>query len=259
MVGPSAARRLQFTSVLNRHVAGGAMKKLVAITLVACICTGISFGVYLGVAASRAERMRALNTQLLIAVNKYDITEVTQLLTKGADPNVRYRYEGVPSWEPMYRRLTRQSLLAVETPTTLEVLFGDPVVRRKPQPGRPWDYEWRPIPDPVALVSLLLQHGARPNDKLDGDAVVLLVAHYGFTDSLKLLLDSGADPYVVGRHGQNMMEEAISSDNPGTVKLLIQRGVDVNQRESNGETPLANAVRGHLPNIIEMLKQAGAK
>jgi ankyrin repeat protein len=198
--------------------------------------------------------------KLLIAATRYDLKAVTLLLEEGAEPNAQYRNDGVPVWEPAYRRLTGQVTLTVETPTALVTVFECDGVLGKSMGGTPPAYEWITKPDPVDLVRVLLQHGARPNERDSlGYPLILSGARSGFTGSLRLMLDRGANANAIGYESTSLMEEAVLSYNPDTVRMLIQHGVDLNHKDQFGETPLTLAVRSHLPAIAEMLKRAGAR
>jgi cytohesin len=113
------------------------------------------------------------------------------------------------------------------------------------------------------VIRLLLDAGA----KLDGRAgktgrtAVHAAAKACRIETVKLLLDLGADPNLVGDEGTALAAAANArrADGPRIVpvmKLLIAAGADVNCANAQGETPLFDAVR--TPAAAEFLLARGA-
>lgn len=88
------------------------------------------------------------------------------------------------------------------------------------------------------IISLLLKHGARINDKNKKGMTCLffaLINEIHFED-IKFLLDNNADPHVT-------MEDNVTTLHCATydlkiMKLFLERGVDVNVQDSSKSTPL---------------------
>ena len=97
-------------------------------------------------------------------------------------------------------------------------------------------------------VRLLLDHGANPNsqDKY-GDTPLILAVAYGdmseeSTDILRLLLDHGADVNVQDNDGNTALMTAMTEERGAEiVKLLLDHGADPNVHEDGDTTPLIYA------------------
>jgi ankyrin repeat protein len=71
---------------------------------------------------------------------------------------------------------------------------------------------------------------------------LLLAAREGFTDTARLLIDSGADIDARAADGKDALSLAIYNGNFGTASFLVARGANVNQVDARGFTPLFWAV-----------------
>lgn len=62
----------------------------------------------------------------------------------------------------------------------------------------------------------------------------------GFIESVKLLLDYGADPKLVAANGETLLFQAVyNSDNSEVLQLLIDLGLNVNHKsDKDKNTPL---------------------
>jgi ankyrin repeat protein len=117
---------------------------------------------------------------------------------------------------------------------------------------------------------LLLQSGARVNQRV-GDATPLLLAAYvGDPAVVELLLRHGADIRVADRDGNNVLHKVISfpagspAREPMTavrrdcLALLLDHGADVQQKGLLGDTPLHDAAGQGYADAIELLLDHGA-
>lgn len=85
----------------------------------------------------------------------------------------------------------------------------------------------------------------------------LMYAAAGSTESLKLLLDSGADPNTKNAFGATALMWAAGDITK--VRLLLAKGADVNVRSNFGRTPLLlAALRDRSHEIVQMLIDKGA-
>jgi N-ethylmaleimide reductase len=118
----------------------------------------------------------------------------------------------------------------------------------------------------LSVVQSLLAIGANVNIR-DRNAKghltpLMIAAQQGNTEMVKLLLDSGADPYMLDSDsGDSVLHQACTSGSTEVIQLLIEAGAFVNVLSATGNpaTPLHNALRhGHLA-CAEVLVHAGAE
>ena len=67
-------------------------------------------------------------------------------------------------------------------------------------------------------------------------------AKHGHPETIKLLIDAGADIHAKTIHGSTPLHYAADSHNPGAVKALIMQGADYNATDNKNQTPLHVAV-----------------
>jgi len=148
------------------------------------------------------------------------------------------------------------------------------------------NFPWMVTADPLPLIKKLLEAGADPNALVDNTprarmragsprivfATALMRAAFSADlDLVKLLLADGADPRIVSKDSETMVEAAaglgfIQGYNKGKsaaerlecVKLFVERGADVNQADDYGITPLMAAANMGDTKIIQYLIDAGA-
>jgi ankyrin repeat protein len=164
------------------------------------------------------------------------------LLSRGADPNAGFLYEGRYAF------------------TALTGAFG----RGEDWPNQP------PHPDCEPLARLLLEAGADPND-----AQALYNRHFKSDDShLQLLFASGLGRNAGGPWLSRLHDDESTLDSllvqqlcwaairnfPDRVKLLIEHGVDVNTPSPrSGRTAYVEALRAGHDSLAGYLLQHGAK
>lgn len=83
-------------------------------------------------------------------------------------------------------------------------------------------------------------------------------AFFGDYDTLKAMLDGGANVNVRDQSGMTPLAWAANKGGMRLVELLLDRGADVNCRNSDGWTPLHWAARSGNVDIAKVLLQAGA-
>jgi ankyrin repeat protein len=114
-------------------------------------------------------------------------------------------------------------------------------------------------------VKLLLDHGAeaRPGDGVMYDASPLFFAAMtGDLDNISLLLAKGADPNrkmrVLGQFPMSPLLSAVTFGDPAVVKALLAGGADIRERDADGMTMLHWAVVTHHAGTARALLAGGA-
>jgi ankyrin repeat protein len=164
-----------------------------------------------------------LNARLIEAVKANRIDEARELIEQGADVNVKDS--------------TQQSAYLY---TTSEV-----------------------GPDP-ALLELMLENGAQVNakDSYNGTGLIR-AAHRGYPEIVKRLIEAGVELDHVNRLGWTALMEAIvlgdgSEPYVETVRLLVDAGADASLPDAHGLTPLSHAEAAGQAEIASILRQAEA-
>lgn len=115
------------------------------------------------------------------------------------------------------------------------------------------------------VYSSLLKEGADPNyrngkaNPRDRQVVMELAAISKNIDYLKTALEYGGDPNALGSYSKyGVLFQAITSSNIDTVKLLVQSGANIDEIGENGKTPIHQAVAIKNFDIVFYLLEAGA-
>jgi ankyrin repeat protein len=95
---------------------------------------------------------------------------------------------------------------------------------------------------------------------VDGWTPLALAAFFGSPPAVRLLLDAGADVHAVARNPMLVqpLHAAVASRNAESVRLLLERGADPNARQQIGYTPLMGAAQSGLDEVVSMLLARGA-
>lgn len=80
----------------------------------------------------------------------------------------------------------------------------------------------------------------------------------GRLDIVALLLDRGAEPNFIDKHGASVLHTAAGSGSAEVVSTLVNAGADVEARAGGGLTPLMEAVRMGNVDVSRTLLDAGA-
>jgi hypothetical protein len=140
--------------------------------------------------------------------------------------------------------------------------------------------------DPLPLIRKLLDAGANPNALVNNTprarmragsprivfaTPLMRAAFSGDVDLTTLLLSYKADPAIVSKDGETMVEAAAglgfiqgyskgrsAAERLATVKLFVERGADVNAADDYGITPLMVAANLGDTKIIQYLVDVGA-
>ena len=107
------------------------------------------------------------------------------------------------------------------------------------------------------LAELMIAQGAR----LDASALLLKAATAGITDrdTVRFLIERGADTETRDSAGDTSLLIAIRQDNHRLATHLVNLGADVNVATNDGQSALALAKSLKLPELISLLTRQGAR
>lgn len=106
------------------------------------------------------------------------------------------------------------------------------------------------------MLILLLQHGADPvQEDSEGDTPAHILASNGENELLTMILKKGIDVNTINGYGDSLLMSAVYSDNPETVKLLLEAGADPNIKDAGDRTALQIAKEDGYPKIEKVLKE----
>jgi ankyrin repeat protein len=96
----------------------------------------------------------------------------------------------------------------------------------------------------------------------DGFTALHLAAFFGHAETVRLLLDGGADPNAVGTSAQigpvQPLHSAAATGRLECARLLLAHGADVNARQGGGFTALHAAAASSDAELARLLLAAGA-
>jgi uncharacterized protein len=148
------------------------------------------------------------------------------------------------------------------------------------------NFPWMVTADPLSLIKKLLEAGADPNALVNNTprarmragsprivfaTALMRAAFSGDLELVKLLLAKGADPAVVSKDSETVLEAAAAlgfiqgyskgrsaAERLEVIKLLVDLGADVNAADDYGITPLMAAANMGEVSIIQFLVDRGA-
>jgi len=160
-----------------------------------------------------------LDKQLEDAIDFTDLPKVKELLSKGANPNLRDK-DGDP------------------------VLVTIAVLNLHAEDGE--------------IMKLLLEAGADPNiTDDDGQTALMSASNHGNTALVKTLLDAGAKPDLAEKNGFTALMWAADKGHDEVAKLLLAAGADPNLKSAN-MTPLYVAILSNRTSTVRVLLNGGA-
>ena len=109
----------------------------------------------------------------------------------------------------------------------------------------------------VAVVKELIARGKDINEpEKNGDTPLIMAAHQGHTEILKLLLHAGADVNRQGPvNGYTALHDAIHQNHIDTAMAIIEAGADVTIKSHEGYTPLEVAKSKKLRELVSLLEK----
>ena len=112
----------------------------------------------------------------------------------------------------------------------------------------------------AAMIEMLLQAGADPNGRANGQPALMVAANTGRVDAARALLAHGADVNATEPlKSQTALMWAVAEGHTDVVRLLIGHGANVHARSDSGFTPLMFAAREeHGLDVARLLIASGA-
>ena len=193
---------------------------------------------------------------LLAAAARGDVAEIKAFIAKGEKPDVKDTYGRTPLHVAAYRghhEAMRALVNAGANPNTLENDRYDIVTIASVA---------NDIPTLKVAISL---GGSAKNitSRYDGTALIA-AAHLGHADVIRMLINAGAPLDHINNLGWTALIESIVLGDGGrrhtdTLKALVDAGANVNIADRNGQTPLALARSRGYKEMVVVLENAGAK
>lgn len=225
--------------------------------------------------ATSAATAVAPKLTLIGAVQSGNLDEVKALLAKGADPNVKDKYQakydgdedGLDRTPLHYAVMYR---VRDTTPEIVELLItkGANVNAADADGATPLHYalgtntettEDREIVEKIAAI--FIAHGANINapHPMTGDTPLHMAVKNGYRKSIQLLIAKGANVNARNKAGQTPLFYAIGENIQDIAELLLEHGADVNIKNTSGKTPLSIAQENNNSDLIKLLRAHGAK
>jgi ankyrin repeat protein len=111
-----------------------------------------------------------------------------------------------------------------------------------------------------AVRALVGQHADLNAAQPDGTTALHWVAHWNNLDTVKLLIQAGANVKAANRYDATPISEAAVKGSPALIEELLKGGADPNtQTTSEGETVLMKASRDGNAEVVKVLLEHGAK
>lgn len=94
----------------------------------------------------------------------------------------------------------------------------------------------------------------------DGFTPLHLASFFGQDETVRILLDHGADPNITSKNEQNVtpLHSSVAADNFNITEMLVNSGVEVNRTQKGGFTPLHEAALNGNYELVQLLLEHGA-
>ncbi len=209
---------------------------------------------YAQVPPSSAEK--AEYSELLAAASQGDADKIEILVAKGAQIDERDAHGRTPLHVAAFgahHAAMRTLVAAGADPNALENDYYDIVTIAA-------------VANDVHTLKLALTLGASATNitsRYDGTALIA-AAHLGHAEVVRILIRAGAPLDHVNNLGWTAVIEAVVLGDGGprhtdTLRALVQAGANINIADHNGQTPLALARARGYGTMVQLLRQAGAR
>jgi len=190
------------------------------------------------------------------AAARGDASEIRALIAKGGKPDARDGYARTPLHVAAYgghHEAMRALVAAGANPNMLERDRYDIVTIAA-------------VANDVATLKLALELGCSAKNttsRYDGTALIA-AAHLGHAEVVRILIKAGAPLDHVNNLGWTALIESIVLGDGGrrhtdTLKALVDAGANLRLADRNGQTPLALARRRGYGEMVNLLERAGAR
>lgn len=194
-------------------------------------------------------------TPALILAASCGLVEIVQrMVDMGVDPETTYEKEG---WTTLHIAAQRNHVEVARVLIEANAPV-DPEDKRKARP-----LQWALRHKHFELAELLIQHGASIDVRWrDGYAFINHEAKDGKNDTLRFMLDHGADPNTRDHRygpGTTPLHCAARHDRLNAATILLEFGVDVNAKTEAGITPLDMTEYSKKQKVAPLLVSHGGK
>ena len=190
------------------------------------------------------------------AAAKGDATEIEKLVKEGERPNIQDSRSRTPLHVAVYMKKHDAARLLLKlgaNPNALEIDRYDIVTIAA-------------VANDIDMLRLTLDGGASARNitsRYDGTALIA-AAHLGHAEVVRMLIAAKAPLNHVNNLGWTALMELIVLGNGGknhtdTLKVLVDAGADVNIADRQGTTPLQHARRRGYVEMARILEAAGAR
>jgi ankyrin repeat protein len=195
-------------------------------------------------------------TGMLAAAAVGDAAEIKRLAAGGADLNLRDAYGRTPLHVATFRKNRDAITALVKAGADINAKEND----------RYDAVTIASVANDVGTLRMLLQLGAsakQVTSRYDGTALIA-AAHLGHDLVVKMLIEAGAPLDHVNNLGWTALIESIVLGNGGThhtetLRALVQAGANVNIADRNGQSPLALARSRQYAAMVQILEKSGAR
>jgi ankyrin repeat protein len=184
---------------------------------------------------------------LFEAARKGDVAGILGIVSKGANINTKNE-EGLTLLLALAKEGNHSDLIQ-------KLLEHGANAAAKDSKG--WNaLTWAADRDDVSTLSVLLKHS--PNLANDAANALFQAAMKNHVESLKTLLDNGADVNGTDKDGRTALHYAAESGDGDTLKFLLDHNADLNHKTTEGSTPLMLAVKRGEKGMVESLLDKSA-